>query len=288
MDLRGRRASTAASYRERVLRALVAIEARPGRLPSLEALAKESCLSPFHFHRVFSAIVGEGPAEYARRLRLERAAHELATSDAPVHAIATRAGYTRQESFTRAFRARYGATPSAFRAEHAGRWTPVGSSEARIGRVEMVPALRVAFIRHVGPYEQAAAQFDRLARWAGARARRSRATEEPLFLGVAHDDPSLTPASLLRFDCCVAVSGDVARGEDDIGISTVLGGRYAIAVHRGSFATLAETYRWLARDYVPSAGLRLRRAAAVELYLTPPGEGAVEGLSEVMLPVGRG
>ena len=284
MPRRGRRASTSSSYRERVLRALVEIERDTARVPELEALAREACLSPFHFHRVFSAIVGEGPAEYARRLRLERAAHDLTLSQDVISAIARRAGYARQESFTRAFQARYGATPSAFRREQRGRWAPAPSGESRVGRVEVVPALRVAFIRHVGPYEQAPAQFERLTRWAGSRAKRGT-KQEPLLLGVAHDNPALTPASQLRFDCCVAIVDDVKRGEGDVAIQTVLGGRYAVAVHQGSFATLAQTYRWLARDFLPQQGLVLRPAPAVEIYLTPPDTRTTDGITEVLLPV---
>jgi AraC family transcriptional regulator len=287
MAPRGRRASTSSSYRERVLRALVEIERDPGRAPELDALAREACLSPFHFHRVFSAVVGEAPAEYARRLRLERAAHDLSVSEDAVSAIARRAGYARQESFTRAFQARYGATPSAFRAAQKGRWaaTPKAPGESRTARVEEVPPLRVAFIRHVGPYEQAPAQFDRLAQWAGARAKRRRQSQEPLFLGIAHDNPALTPASLLRFDCCVAVFDDLERGEGDVGIQTLFGGRYAAAVHQGSFTTLAQTYAWLAREFLPSHQLVLRRAPAVEIYLTPPDVNATDGITEVLLPV---
>lgn len=273
-----------------MLRALVEIERDPARVLELEALAREACLSPFHFHRVFSAIVGEGPAEYARRLRLERAAHHLAMSDEAVSAIARRAGYARQESFTRAFQARYGATPSAFRREQRGRWAPVasGGGESRVGRVEVIPPLRVAFIRHVGPYEQAPAQFERLMHWAagaGSRATRRGAQQEPLLLGIAHDNPALTPASHLRFDCCVAIADDVQRGEGDVAIQTVLGGRYAVAVHQGSFATLAQTYRWLARDFLPQQKLSFRPAPTVEIYLTPPSVEATDGLTEVLLPV---
>jgi AraC family transcriptional regulator len=206
-------------------------------------------------------------------------------SDDAVSAIARRAGYARQESFTRAFQARYGATPSAFRREQRGRWAPAPSGEARVGRVEVVPALRVAFIRHVGPYEQAPAQFERLTQWAGSRAKRRGAKQEPLLLGIAHDNPALTPASQLRFDCCLAIADDVKRGEGDVGIQTVLGGRYAAAVHQGSFATLAQTYRWLARDFLPQQKLIFRPAPAVEIYLTLPDTEATDGITEVLLPV---
>jgi AraC family transcriptional regulator len=65
---------------ERVMRAVVAIERDLDATLSLPELADHACLSPFHFHRLFTAVVGEPPAEYVRRLRLERAAHELSTS----------------------------------------------------------------------------------------------------------------------------------------------------------------------------------------------------------------
>jgi AraC family transcriptional regulator len=81
------RPSTTVSYRERIARAVVAIESDPALNPSLDALAGHACLSPFHFHRVFRAIVGENPAEYSRRLRLERAAHDLLTTDRTVGSI---------------------------------------------------------------------------------------------------------------------------------------------------------------------------------------------------------
>ena len=281
---RQKRPATTRSYHERVLRSLVEIERDPARPLALEALAREAFLSPFHFHRVFSAFVGEGPAEYARRLRLEQAAHDLALSKETIQRIARRAGYARQESFTRAFRARFGSTPSAFRAEHRGRWARAASGETRQGRVEIVPPLRVAFIRHVGPYEGVPAQFDRLARWAATVGGRM-GDVAPLFLGLAQDNPALTPPEKLRFDCCVAIGADVRRGEGDIGVQTVLGGRYGVAVHKGSFATLATTYRWLALEFLPAQQLVMRRAPAVEIYLTPPDVQATDGLTEVLLPV---
>jgi DNA gyrase inhibitor GyrI len=95
----------------------------------------------------------------------------------------------------------------------------------------------------------------------------------------------VTPAAQLRFDCCIAVTDDVRRGADDIGIQTVFGARYAAAVHHGSFATLAETYRWLARDYLPKQKLVMQSAPAIEIYLTPPDTEATDGLTEVLLPV---
>ena len=65
---------TEASYRERILRVRLHIEAHLDESISLEELAAVACFSPYHFHRIFRALVGESVMEHVRRLRLERAA----------------------------------------------------------------------------------------------------------------------------------------------------------------------------------------------------------------------
>jgi AraC family transcriptional regulator len=263
------------------MRAVVAIERDLDAALSLSELADHACLSPFHFHRLFTAVVGEGPAEYVRRLRLERAAHELSTTQRAVADIGREAGYGSQSAFTRAFRARFGSAPGVFRHER-GRWAgPLAERRTLVGRIEMLAPLRVAFVRHVGPYDQVRPVFERLAIWAAARA----SNIEPLFLGLAHDDPSITPAAQLRFDCCIEVTPQV-RAEGDIGVTEVGGGEYASAVHRGPFDRLAETYGWLALDFMPREGRSMRKAPCVEIYLTPPERTPpAELLTEVLIPV---
>ena len=269
---------------ERVMRAVVAIERDLDAPLSLPAVAEHACLSPFHFHRLFTAIVGEPPAEYVRRLRLERSAHELATSDRAVADIACEAGYGSQSAFTRAFGELFGCAPRVFRERKRERGrsdAPPYDQGTRVGRIETLEPLRVAFIRHVGPYEEVRPVFDRLAVWAAARASRI----EPLFLGLAHDNPNITPAAQLRFDCCVEVSANV-RGEGDVGVTEIGGGEYATAVHRGPFDRLAETYAWLALEFMQREGRSMRMSPCIEIYLTPPEQTPPDELiTEVLVPV---
>ena len=82
---------------------------------SLALLAKQAGLSPFHLHRVFSAAAGETPKQYTLRLRLGRAAVMLLTAGDSVLDIALSCGFQSHEAFTRAFRRRFGMTPSAYR-----------------------------------------------------------------------------------------------------------------------------------------------------------------------------
>jgi AraC family transcriptional regulator len=83
---------------------------------SLRALAGQAGLSAFHLHRVFSAAAGETPKQFTLRLRLGRAAAMLLTTDDSVLNVALACGFQSHEVFCRAFRKRFGTTPSDYRA----------------------------------------------------------------------------------------------------------------------------------------------------------------------------
>ena len=77
--------------------------------------AEKAACSTFHFQRMFFAVNGLTPAEYARRRRLTLAARELLSSTARVIDIAMKYGYESPDAFTRAFRNLHGVTPTAAR-----------------------------------------------------------------------------------------------------------------------------------------------------------------------------
>src|SRR5262249_26256763 len=106
------KASTEQDYRERIVRTLVYIQGRLDEELELAELAGVAAFSPFHFHRIFRGLVGESVKEYVRRLRLERAARCLKQESRPVTEIALQAGFETHESFTRAFTAMFGESPS--------------------------------------------------------------------------------------------------------------------------------------------------------------------------------
>jgi AraC family transcriptional regulator len=82
---------------------------------TLEELAEIACFSPFHYHRVFQAMVGESVMEYVRKRRLTHAAKRLFYSDEKVIDIAIDVGFQYQESFNRAFKKYYHASPKQYR-----------------------------------------------------------------------------------------------------------------------------------------------------------------------------
>jgi AraC family transcriptional regulator len=80
-----------------------------------ETLAAVAGFSVPHFHRVFTAHVGESAISYVRRLRLERAARKLRMGAVDITEVALTAGYDTHAAFGKAFKQQFGLSPSEFR-----------------------------------------------------------------------------------------------------------------------------------------------------------------------------
>ena len=92
------------------------IETNPGADLTIETLAKEACLSPFHFARAFKAATGVAPHRYVTDRRIEKAKFWISEGRRPLAEIAYLCGFSSQASFTKWFGRLVGATPRAYRA----------------------------------------------------------------------------------------------------------------------------------------------------------------------------
>jgi AraC family transcriptional regulator len=296
------RPATREDYAARILRVLVHLQERLADDLSLEDLARVAYFSPFHFHRVFRALVGESVKQHVRRLRLERAAQRLKQTRQPVIDIALDAGYDAHESFTRAFRGAFGVSPSAYRAKAtlsdrissptgvhyaAGggkpRFTPL-TLEASAMDVELKTSgpIRIAFVRHVGPYDKVGPAWDRLMDWVG---RECLFGPDVRFLGVCWDDPDVTPPDRLRYDACVTVDASIQPAAD-VGVRLLRGGRYAMTLHEGPYTRLNETYAALIGHWLPDHGYTPGDPPSLEFYLNDPNSTAPDDLlTEVWMPI---
>lgn len=103
------------STEARVTRAIRAIDRHPDHRLTLEVLAREAGLSPYHFLRTFERLAGVTPHQYLRRARLREAARRLLVEDGTVLDIALDCGFGDVSNFNRAFRTEFGQTPLSFR-----------------------------------------------------------------------------------------------------------------------------------------------------------------------------
>ena len=100
------------------------LAARPDADADLHRLAELACLSPYHFHRVYRAPMGETVHATVQRMRLARVSVALAQGKGSLRQVADRAGYASEAAFSRAFSAQYGLPPGRYRAKRSSPSTP--------------------------------------------------------------------------------------------------------------------------------------------------------------------
>ena len=287
--------SRRSEYDARMHRVLEHIDRHLDTPLDLHALADVANFSRFHFHRVFAAWAGETLGDYLRRRRLEIAASRLtAQPKLGVLQVAMSVGFTAPEAFTRAFKSRFGSSPSVWRAEAARRHRERNPSQVNRNRSQdsaspswhsdrtpfftertmsaTVTSLRVsvvtrepthvAYMRYTGPYGPGIATFWRevVAPW--------MATQQ-LFThtryGVSLDDPAVTAPAQCRYDACVEVPMDFVPAGGAL-LATLPGGRYAVLRYEGPLAQISGAWDSLLRDWLPQSGMQLDHRPMFERY----------------------
>jgi AraC family transcriptional regulator len=129
------------------------------------------------------------------------------------------------------------------------------------------PALRVAAVHHVGPYQQIGGAFARLGEIAGKAGLFGHAGSQ--MIGVYHDDPRTVAPEQLRSDAGVTVAKDVTlpAGLEEVHVD---GGKYAMTTHIGPYEQLPDTWRRLMGEWLPASGHRTRAGVSYEIYGNDP------------------
>jgi AraC family transcriptional regulator len=265
----------------------------------LRDLADHVCLSRFHFHRVFQALLGETVGQLARRLRLERAAGKLRTSATPITDLAFDAGYATHEAFIRAFRAAFGCTPSTMRRRlsHDGQLptpngvhygtrlqvrflAPEGEITMQVQIREFKPRKAIC-MTHVGPYFMIGQTFGQLGSWLAE----TGLTAGP-GLAIYHDDPEATPAAELKSEAGMFVPDDFVTSDSRVHVVEIAGGTYAVGTHVGPYDGLPRAWGEMVGKWLPASGYAFGDSPGLEIYLddcskVPP----AEVRTEICVPV---
>lgn len=106
--------------RARAVQAALWIDAHAHESIDLDAAARQSGLSEFHFLRVFARVLGVTPKQYVIRSRLRRAARLLAEDTQPITEIALEVGFGDLSNFVRTFHRAAGVSPRQFRRASRG------------------------------------------------------------------------------------------------------------------------------------------------------------------------
>ena len=103
----------------RLMPAVRFMHAEYSRGPTLTEIAQQVKLSPFHFHRRFTELLGMTPKQYMLACQINQAKKELLAGEKGLATIAKDCGFAHQSHFTSRFKQATGLTPT--------RWRKVGT-----------------------------------------------------------------------------------------------------------------------------------------------------------------
>jgi AraC-like DNA-binding protein len=113
-------ANATARDRRRAVETALWIDAQSHRQIELQDAAAQAGVSPFHFLRLFSSVLGVTPHQYLVRSRLRHAARLLADDERAVTDVAYDVGFADLSNFVRTFHRAAGVSPLKFRQASRG------------------------------------------------------------------------------------------------------------------------------------------------------------------------
>ncbi len=273
---------------------------------TVREVARVAHLSEFHFHRIFTAVVGEPIGRFTTRLRLETAALWLAyRRDRSIGDIALACGYSSLSNFSKAFSAHFGCSPSRVR-------RPTAELPASVGRLARSHGKRfhprdLYALPDDAPEEQRRAHLAALAadlRFVGRPALDVACLASPagydrdalagtwseligharaLWLcehtvdayAMVHDSPAVTAAARCRYHACVPCPAATSL-PSPLFRARIPAGRSAVFRHAGPVADVEATYRAIYSLWFPASSVVPDDFVPVDHYVNDgPADGRV-------------
>ena len=283
------KANTSAEYTRRIHNALEFIDSNLDQPIQLDDVARASHFSPFHFHRIFHAFVGETVNDYISRKRMEKSAHRLVSkSDWRVTDIAYISGYSSSANFSKAFKLYFGLSPSELRSGQFNNYSDIENSKKgklyrKYGKVfnpkelysqfvtqsevfdpgkleDMLMQVKlkelnekpIAYLTNPKGYEldSVYATWDKIIDWAKIRGIEVKINER---FAICHDNPSITPELKCRYDAAVEIESDTEVTEPYIQ-SSIPKGKYAVAHYKDNASKINNFITELCSHWFPESG----------------------------------
>ena len=262
----------------------------------LETLARIAYFSKFHFHRIFTAMVGETLNSFIKRLRIEKAASMLITHPQDtITSIALSCGFSGSAAFSRTFNEHFGISATDFRNSgyknskirqmnskdrkannlhsfyfNDGNSNQIKSINMKV-EVKNMEDMTVAYVRHIGSYVGNSTLFDKLFgklfKWAGPR--RLLNFPKTKILSVYYDDPKITEENKLRMDISISIP-ETTEVSGGIGKMTIAGGKYAIGRFEIKTDEYSDAWNKMMGEWLPDSGYVPDDRPCFEMYQNDP------------------
>ena len=231
----------------------------------LEMLASISNFSPYHFHRITKAFLGEPIGAFVTRLRVETAARLLRYGDMPIQNIAYRVGYDVPSSLSKAFRQFYGITPTKYKKNKKYtimkplKINPNLELRKRVVNLEPMHAIYICLFgdyngndyclawQKLWQYVHTSGKFsDDMGKACGTKTdiiKQMLNECKIAHVGIYHSDPKVTQADKLQADVCLTLPFKM-EPKGEIGAKEIAGGKESITKYdkTGNIITTTEEY----------------------------------------------
>ena len=263
----------------------------------LNFLAKVAGYSPYHFCRIFKIHIGESALSYATRLKLERAVKEISQNKKSVIEIALDAGYQTPTGFLKAFKSRFGTTPTNYRQDNFIKSNKYKDIDMNIPEIVTREEVTVIFTRELGDYKKSShTAWDKLTqKLTDVRKKfEKRPPQTPMNIGpdkgeafgLCHDDPNVTDQANIRYEAAIAWNKEdiLELKKYDFEIKSIRGGKYAKVFYLGASNGEKSWYGLYA--WVEKNGYICRDEPPFEKYLNCSIETDIEKFEvEVHIPI---
>lgn len=264
-------------YKARVDAAILYMHDHISEDIDLQDVAGAARFSAFHFHRIFTSMIGETPQQFLTRLRLELAANMLVKYFGySITRIAMECGFSSPSTFARAFKTHFGITAKEYRlSEH--KPVPAGArpdlaQNAPLPPIDIsiarVPDWNLAYVSNLNGYriDLICKAWNQLRLWAiskGLDLNQMRA------LGISYDDPLITAPEKCRYYACLTIPEGV-EPRPPIGHLRLPGSKCLVARVTCTAEQIQPVYMYLYRDWLVDSGFQPDNLPPYEVYLSAP------------------
>jgi len=283
-------------YMLRIDRVLHYIEANLTKKISLAEVAEVSCFSAFHFHRIFSGIVGETVNDYIARRKLECAVNLLIfKKDLSITQVAYDSGFSSSANFSKAVKLHFGFSPTEIRNPEKVKDSKIGKISSKYGKdfnpsdlypnritsdvindsnleginmnieVREMSSQRVCTFASQGGYAPEAiyGAWDKLIDWATNHGIKP---EQQARFAFAFDNPVITPIDKCRYDASIVIANDMPVNLP-FKSSEIPTGKYAVLYYKGSPEETLKAQMSIYSDWLPNSGFEPDDFPLLENYL---------------------
>ncbi len=273
---------TQAEYYKSVNKALDYINDHLKENITLKTLSDVANISPYHFHRIFKAVIGENMSQYIQRLRLEYVANQLRLSSASLETLAEETGYQSTQALSKAFKKRFDIPPSIYK-QTPSQWT-IQRADQLFPRICKIYPKHLIYLNKIEKTMSYNNIWQKLYSYA-IFSKLLYEGSESIGACFEFENSELDPD--IEFRPCISVEHPIESNKN-ISCTSTDNGIYAVFTHKGDYKSLADLYKNIRFIWLQQGRYSLRNSIVFEKYLNNPNNTEKDNLlTEVYIPISQ-